>query len=355
MSCASAAISAPNDPAPQQQQELEPMYRPKIRYVDENYREISEEEARALAEEPEGPSVEEQQAAYFRKMYGEVRENVSYRDIDRAAVSQSREWAKAKNVPKPILRKDGAVSYVYGSSTPRIICRTLRVTDIALQPGEVVSGAPAIGDSVNWNISPASSGTGENATVHILIKPQMPDLVTNMVVHTDRRTYIFELVSHRKDHTPYVTFSYPEWDQQKDWDRFMAQLRRGRPQAAPRSAYVPPTLNRAYSITGRKDIPWYPKEVSDDGKKTYITLSEKVAVSEYPVFYILRGKRKELVNYRTIDNAIVIDRLFDHGILVAGAGAVADQVFISRRKSFFRKETVPPPQTEGANDMYGGN
>ena len=37
------------------------------------------------------------------------------------------------------------------------------------------------------------SGTGTSKQVHILIKPTRPDLVTNLVVNTDRRTYHLEL------------------------------------------------------------------------------------------------------------------------------------------------------------------
>jgi type IV secretion system protein VirB9 len=69
------------------------------------------------------------------------------------------------------------------------------VTDIALQEGEqlVGSGPVAAGDTVRWIIGDTVSGIGPAARVHILVKPTRPDLATNLVINTDRRTYHLEL------------------------------------------------------------------------------------------------------------------------------------------------------------------
>lgn len=291
------------------------------------------------AEEPPVPEVaelppmeemseEEAQAAEFRRLYGQVKEKVELRPIDRAALKLSSEWATAKRAPKPIMGASGAVTYRYGTVTPRIICRPLRVTDIMLQPGERVINAPAIGDSTLWTITPSASGAGDNLTVHILVKPSMPQLATNLIVHTDRRTYIFDLVSQSKQYTPFVSFTYPEWEKQQKWKAFLAA------QEAEKAKYAPTKpiaeMNHNYSITG-KDVPWKPTDVADDGLKTYITLSEKVKSTELPVFYVLRNKRKEIVNYRTIGNQIIVDKIFKLGVLVAGTGTSANQILIHRR------------------------
>jgi len=61
------------------------------------------------------------------------------------------------------------------------------VTDVALQEGEQLVSVSA-GDTVRWVIGDTSSGTGAAARVHILVKPTRPDLKTNLVVNTDRRT-----------------------------------------------------------------------------------------------------------------------------------------------------------------------
>ncbi|WP_442757517.1 TrbG/VirB9 family P-type conjugative transfer protein, partial [Pseudomonas sp. PM2] len=70
-----------------------------------------------------------------------------------------------------------------------------QITDIALQPGEqlVGSGPVAAGDTVRWVIGDTQSGSGATLQVHILVKPTRPDLMTNLVINTNLRTYHMEL------------------------------------------------------------------------------------------------------------------------------------------------------------------
>ena len=69
------------------------------------------------------------------------------------------------------------------------------VTDIALEPGEELSGDPAGGDTERWEVGSAVSGAGATRQVHLLIKPKRPDLSANLVITTNRRTYHLELHS----------------------------------------------------------------------------------------------------------------------------------------------------------------
>ena len=87
---------------------------------------------------------------------------------------------------------DGALFQLYAAPG--------QVTDIALQEGEQLtgSGPVAAGDTVRWIIGDTQSGAGTTKRVHILVKPTRPDLVTNLVINTDRRTYHFEMRSAEK-------------------------------------------------------------------------------------------------------------------------------------------------------------
>ena len=87
-----------------------------------------------------------------------------------------------------------------------------QVTDIALQESEqlVGSGPVAAGDTVRWIIGDTESGTGPSRKVHILAKPTRPDLMTNLVINTDRRTYLLELRSTEKTYMASVSWQYPQ-------------------------------------------------------------------------------------------------------------------------------------------------
>src|SRR5215831_19014178 len=99
---------------------------------------------------------------------------------------------------------DGALYQVYAAPG--------EVTDIALQQGEqlVGSGPVAAGDTVRWVIGDTESGAATAKKVHILVKPTRPDLVTNLVINTDRRTYHLELRSTEKTYMASVSWLYPQ-------------------------------------------------------------------------------------------------------------------------------------------------
>jgi type IV secretion system protein VirB9 len=99
---------------------------------------------------------------------------------------------------------DGALYQVYAAPG--------QVTDIALQEGEqlVGSGPVAAGDTVRWIIGDTESGTANAKRVHILVKPTRPDVITNLVTNTDRRTYHMELRSTERTYMASVSWIYPQ-------------------------------------------------------------------------------------------------------------------------------------------------
>ena len=87
-----------------------------------------------------------------------------------------------------------------------------QITDIALEPGEQLTGSGplAAGDTVRWIVGDTESGNGDTRRVHIMVKPTRPAIETNLVVNTDRRTYLIELRSREKPYMPSVAWFYPE-------------------------------------------------------------------------------------------------------------------------------------------------
>lgn len=84
----------------------------------------------------------------------------------------------------------------------------LHVTDIALEPGEQVVGTPACGDTARWVLA---VDTKDSTQQHVFVKPIKPGLATNLIIRTNRRTYLLELHSEPAD-APYmftVQWSYP--------------------------------------------------------------------------------------------------------------------------------------------------
>lgn len=195
---------------------------------------------------------------------------------------------------------DGALYQIYAAPG--------QVTDIALQPGEqlVGSGPVAAGDTVRWIIGDTQSGAGDQQQVHILVKPTRPDLQTNLIINSDRRTYHLELRSTEKTYMASVSWQYPQ-------DQLIA-LRRQNIQASaaqPVAAGVDiQKLNFRYRIEGDA-APWRPLRAFDDGAKVYIEFPSGIGQGEMPPLFVIGPSGgSELVNYRARQNYYVVDRLF---------------------------------------------
>lgn len=135
--------------------------------------------------------------------------------------------------------------------------------------------------------------------VHILVKPTRASIETNLVVNTDRRTYLIELRSREKPYMPSVAWYYPE-------------DRRGRARSVPLTPVLPdPTQRRfRYAIEGDSP-PWRPLTAYDDARKVYIEFPQGIVQGEMPPLFVIGHDGKtEIVNYRAHGNVLIIDRLF---------------------------------------------
>lgn len=203
-----------------------------------------------------------------------------------------------------------------------------QVTDIALQPGEqlVGSGPVAAGDTVRWIIGDTQSGAGDRLQVHILVKPTRPDLQTNLVINSDRRTYHLELRSTASTYMASVSWQYPQ-DQLIALRRQNAQASAAQPVA---SGVDIQKLNFRYRVEGDA-APWKPLRAFDDGAKVYIEFPSGIGQGEMPPLFVIGPSGgSELVNYRARQNYYVVDRLFAAAELRLGDKASDKRVRIVR-------------------------
>jgi type IV secretion system protein VirB9 len=215
---------------------------------------------------------------------------------------------------------DGALYQLYAAPG--------QVTDIALQEGEQLAGTGpvAAGDTVRWIIGDTTSGAGNGTRVHILVKPTRSDLVTNLVINTDRRTYHLELRSTPTTYMASVSWAYPQ-------DRLIALRgeKTAEALAAPIAAGIDiGSLEFGYAIEGDKPA-WRPLRAFDDGRQVYIEFPPSVAQGEMPPLFVVGvDGQGELVNYRVRGRYMIVDRLFDAAELRIGTKKSQARVRISR-------------------------
>lgn len=249
------------------------------------------------------------------------------------AVQMSEKWMAEHN--QPSAGRDGRVLYSYGAGLPTVVCAPLRVCMIELQSGEKLVGEPQIGDSVRWNLSPALYGSGATSTSVIVLKPQAPGLDTNLLITTDRRAYYLRLVSKPDDYVARVAFAYPDDEEnERKWQEHFAEQKEQQTKATqivelPSNAVESMYFN--YRLKG--DDALRPVRVFDDGKKTYIQISDAAKNQEAPALVVIgTDGKQEMVNYRVKDNMYIVDRLFDRAELILGSGKKARKVEIARER-----------------------
>lgn len=259
---------------------------------------------------------------------------------EKAAIAISNQWKNA-NGPgtKPTMGPDGTVMFLYGISRPSIVCAPLQVCDIELQPGEQVNNLN-VGDPVRWHIDGAVTGVGRDQVEHIIIKPRDVGLETSLIVTTNRRTYHFQLRSHRSQYMARVAFTYPE-EAMKKWTRIQQAEQVDRDQKTmPQTGEYLGDLSFAYSIEGNggDDGRWKPLRVYNNGVKTIIQMPATMSQTEAPTLLVIRGgglfsKPEEvMVNYRIHDDRYIVDSVFDKAILIAGVGRQQERITITREK-----------------------
>jgi P-type conjugative transfer protein TrbG len=202
---------------------------------------------------------------------------------------------------------DGALYQVYAAPG--------RVTVISLQRGEELETVAA-GDTVRWIVGDTSSGTGDSLRVNVLVKPIRKGLKTNLVITSNRRTYLIELTSTEKAWMASVSWEYPK-------DKMLALQRQAQSAqvAAPVDAgLLLEQLKFRYAITGAHPS-WKPLRAFDDGQKVYIQFPAGIAQGELPPLFVIGAQGDgQLVNYRYRSPYFIVDRLFGAAELRLGGG-----------------------------------
>jgi type IV secretory pathway VirB9-like protein len=231
------------------------------------------------------------------------------------------------------------------------------LTAIALRPGEHLV-SKAAGDTVRWELGETTQGSASGPQVLLLIKPLDAAIRTNMILTTDQRTYVIDLVSSSgSDHATFVDWRYPA-EELHDLQVQRAALTvqaltaqgaalpaspfitppgapaRGVPSSprlagptafsppAPVPAVAPAALDFNYRIEpqGRHAPGWTPEHVFDDGHKTYVKFPADISTMEIPPLFVIGPHGEaELVNYRFENGYYVVDRLFSAAELRLGA------------------------------------
>lgn len=168
------------------------------------------------------------------------------------------------------------------------------------------------GDTENWMIDETKGGSDGSAI--IFVKPNDENLLTNLTVVTTKRTYFIMLHSSKnRRYNPLVEWSYPYEASMK----FKRKDGKAYEYNHEIKSNVKDAKDLNFGYTWSKKYSFSPEQVYNDGVKTIIILPKQL--QESPVVYgYSEDGELTLINSRTIDNKIIIDKVVNKLQLVLG-------------------------------------
>ena len=167
----------------------------------------------------------------------------------------------------------------------------------------------SIGDSTAWQVAPVGN--------RIFLKPIQKDPQTNMLVITTKHTYNFVLNGKRtdniddKDMVFEMRFIYPGESDVSFQDKNKIPN--------PEIDIAPGKYNQNYSIAGNQRIS--PVRIFDDGEFTFFQFKDINA--DIPAFFMVDSEGREaIINYRTVGDYIVVERVTSRFTLRDGPDVV---------------------------------
>jgi type IV secretion system protein VirB9 len=274
---------------------------------------------------PNGPT----SSQLFAQAKGEL-----FSDKHAAENAAVRAWQAGEGI-KPIIGQGGSIIYPYGQGIVRMACSPMYVCDIKLLKGDKVQNL-SIGDSAQWLVNPAWSGTGANAQANVVVKPTAYHIQTNMIITTNTgHVYNILLKSVHTGYDPLISFFDPQTLVQ-NWSAIPSpvQPKVVNPQASRTIATLPnfsvQAMNFDYRIEGH--TAFRPIEVFSVEGKVYIELPASVQYHNMPVLLVESANgNKELVNAGHAGNWLIVDDLFNKAELVSGIGGNQERIRIIKK------------------------
>lgn len=228
---------------------------------------------------------------------------------ERRSRASGQTWIDANGAARQRPERDGfdAARYVY-TYAPGAIYELYAnpnfISTILLEEGETLTNVAA-GDTSRWQVSEASAEGSNGFRTILLVKPAAAGLRTNIVLVTDRRTYLVEAVSQAGEaYSAEIAWCYERGAEQMSYSHVGA-------------------LDFDYRVRvvrGARPA-WTPLRVFDDGRRTWIEFAEATQASELPPLFVITGEGAELVNYRIDGRRYMVDRVFDRAELRLGVRA----------------------------------
>jgi type IV secretion system protein VirB9 len=215
-------------------------------------------------------------------------------------------------LPRVIGKEKRFRAYIYNpNDVYKYVGYYLTQSYIEFEQGETIKTI-SMGDTAAWQ-----TVVMENK---LFLKPVLNFAATNMTIMTDKRTYHFELDAHEVSEVSeddvlfFIKFMYPEEGDKNIVTFYSSKKRDDLPNLGDVENY-----NFDYEFSGSDNIA--PVKVFDDGEFTYLEFRNNN--SEIPAIFAVNSSGYEMmINYRVVENYVVVEQLASQFTLRSGADVV---------------------------------
>ena len=222
----------------------------------------------------------------------------------------------------PAAADDGFRTVQYRPFTQTTVtCPANLLCVLRLQPGERIRSGLNSGLAA-WESNDVYEG-GDEQTPLLTFKPAAPGQRANVVLTTDRRTYLVLLESNAGTRPTYIRFAFDE----ETRSRARRQAQASQPQTiaeqleATCSWFSTNAAGEGYALDSRPEVPWHPVRVCHDARATWIALAPSATVAgDLPVVLEVTTSGERIVNYSVFgaERLIRVDGVSDGYVLRSG-------------------------------------
>lgn len=218
-------------------------------------------------------------------------------------------FALDKPSASPYDKRIQHVAYNASDIVPLVAANGI-VTNIIFGEGEQIQNY-VTGFSSAWEFAAVGN--------HFFLKPREEQGQTNLVIVTDRHTYVFDLNTHWKSSlaTYQLRFTYPQEEQAKREREAEKNEVKERLQQSPTAA-----VNRRYTMnfgSAPESRQIAPVEAFDNGQFTFLRFAEN---ADFPAVYRHTSEGEILINSHVEKGYLVIHGLYPELMLRAGQAVV---------------------------------
>ena len=248
-------------------------------------------------------------------------DNYSFSSSEKKSIEMANRWIN--NNSKIVKQVDGSLAFYYGDNMPTLICKPLNATIVKLERGEEFKDLRT-GDAKRWKFDVVENAT--DGRTFILVKPTKSNIMTNLIIFTNKRIYNIKLIASNSDWTPSISFIYEKKETLESKKELFVKPIQSK---VSNQTHKPTNKIKKSKYIISSNGTWKPNKIFTKKGKTYIEVG-KENINNTRLF-IMNNKTSSTIRYTHKDKYLVANTIIQKAILIKDS-LTKTTIKIRRRK-----------------------